>query len=145
MPDIKIDFYKKNLLLQIRLLLPTDIVCIIYNYLISYIRSLLQKSEYIKLIPYISSQKYNSYTRFIIKNDYDFVFSKLMDQNWINWSKTTKYFYNNNTFNNYVQFINTYAIKNNSQKIRKKLMEYNKNRVNKKPKKTSQRTIKWNN
>lgn len=98
----------------------------IYPYISDDVLIWLNKDNYIKLhdnvLSKISKNDFNTYIRFIIKNDLSFVFQQVINTNLQisinNNIFKSKYYYKNNTFNNNYDFYNYYCIEYNSNKCR---------------------------
>ena len=50
-------------------------------------------------------KSYDSYIRFIIRNDFNFLFGKMLNIHYIKWNKTKKWNYRNMKFRNYLEYI----------------------------------------
>jgi len=82
----------------------------------------LKKEYYIKnhskIKPFICYSQYENYIRFLVRNDYFFVFELLINENIKRWIHFTKYMYKNNVFSNYVYFLHYYCVENESTKCK---------------------------
>jgi len=99
--------------------LPYDIIEIIWENLNPLNKILLNKEYYSKynyLIDKHIVNKYESYIRDIIINDYSFVFINLLNRKFINWSFMHNYKYNNVLYNDYLHFLLYYSSFNKSYK-----------------------------
>ena len=99
--------------------LPYDIIEIIWGNLNPLNKILLNKEYYSKynyLIDKHIVNKYESYIRDIIINDYSFVFINLLNRKFINWSFMHNYKYNNVLYNDYLHFLLYYSSFNKSYK-----------------------------
>jgi hypothetical protein len=102
--------------------LPIDLVNEIEKY-ISYKNSIfINKQKYIinhhvikNLIPKI---KFEQYIRSIIYRDFDFVFNRILEENYLKWFEIKQYIYKNTIYKNYIYFIKFFCIENNSEKCR---------------------------
>ena len=132
--------------------LPSEIKEIVLMFILPRVRSMLTHKEYnlymtkYNLKDCIPRNNWHSFIRSVVRNDYDLVFSKLLIQNWKIWCKHKRYQYKNSTYHTYVLFVEDYAIKNDSQKIRQ-MISSNKNKKNliKWSKKSTLRNEIWNN
>ena len=76
-----------------------------------------------KLIP-----QYDNYIRDIVRRDNEFVFEKIIEENFDNWMKNKQYIYKNMIFNNYIYFIMYLCIENGSDRCRQVIYDYFKKR-----------------
>jgi hypothetical protein len=92
----------------------------IWPYISPYVKLWLNKSYYIKYHhhtkKYISEDIYDSYVRFIIRNDYSFIIERLLYDNFDEWIKILRYPYKDTLFNNYIFFLSHFAVENESTK-----------------------------
>lgn len=106
-------------------ILPDVIVSMIESYIPKSTLSLLSKEYYLFYFPekqsYLennshfrypqfnggknSHKSYDSYIRFIIRNDSNFIFENILEMNYHKWSKIKKWKYKNLKFNNYIHYI----------------------------------------
>lgn len=70
---------------------------------------------------------YENYIRDTVRRDNDFVFIKIIEENYKQWLRITKYYYKNKIFSNYINFIIDYCIENESDKCREVLIKFLKN------------------
>ena len=54
----------------------------------------------------------------MLRRDYDFVFERILIENYEKWLKIKHYIYKNVIYNNYIYFIKDYCIENESNKCR---------------------------
>ncbi len=59
----------------------------------------------------------------MVRQDNDFVFKQLLVENYKRWSNMKKYYYKESIYSNYVHFLDSYAIDNDSTKCRKIIQE----------------------
>ena len=105
--------------------LPNEIVIMIKDFIPKSIFSLLSKDHYLFHFPekqlYLennyniryphyngsdnSHKSYDSYIRFIIRNDSNFIFENILKMNYDKWCKIKKWSYKNLKFKNYIQYI----------------------------------------
>jgi len=73
---------------------------------------------YHKLIR-VNIQNYENYIRDMIRRDNDFVFIRILEENYKRWFEIKHYRYKNMIFKNYLYFIINYSIENESSNCRK--------------------------
>ncbi len=90
---------------------------------------------------------YENYIRDMIRRDNEFVFEKILNENFDKWIMNRQYIYKNMVFNNYIYFIMYFCIENDSEKCRLILYNYLKKRDLWKNihKKNITKYIKWSN
>ena len=66
--------------------------------------------------PYILN--YENYIRDVIRRDNEFVFERIINENYVRWMSINKYKYKNLIFKNYLYFIMYYCIENESNNCR---------------------------
>ena len=95
-----------------------------------------------KYIPF-----YENFIRDMIRRDNEFVFERIIRENFDIWIKCKEFTYKNMIFNNYIYFLNYYCIENNSEKCREIIMEYLSKRHLRRNlyKKKTVKYIKWKN
>jgi hypothetical protein len=102
--------------------LPNEIKSNILGFLPLKIYIFLKKEYYIKnhskIKQFICYSQYENYIRFLIRNDYFFVFELLIKENFKKWIHFTKYIYKNNVFSNYIYFLHYYSVENDSDKCK---------------------------
>ena len=101
------------------LFLPDDIKAIIKEYIPFIVIIFLEKKKYILFHSYIESKMHtsiNNYFRFIIRNDLDFVFEQILKNNYKKWLTIKKYLYKDTIYYNYLSFILSFIVENNSNK-----------------------------
>lgn len=105
--------------------LPNEIIDVIYQFIPKHLLVFTSWNYYDNyhylLKPFIKN--YESYLRYIIRRDHDFIFSKVIDENCNNWIKIKYYLYNNNIFSDYTFFLLHYSIENQSDKCKLLLKE----------------------
>ena len=67
---------------------------------------------------------YESYIRAMIRQDNDFVFKKIIEENFSKWYEIRQYKYKNMIFNNYLYFVMNFCIENESKNCRKNIFEF---------------------
>jgi hypothetical protein len=65
-----------------------------------------------------SIKDYESYIRAIIRQDNDFVFKKIIEENYNKWYEIKNYMYKNMIFKNYLYFVMNFCIENDSNNCR---------------------------
>jgi hypothetical protein len=67
---------------------------------------------------------YESYIRCMIRQDNEFVFKKIIEENISKWYEIRQYRYKNMIFNNYLYFVMNFCIENESNNCRKTILEF---------------------
>jgi hypothetical protein len=102
--------------------LPEVLVDIIYEYIPVTTKIFLNKDYYINnhhlIKSLINKRQYENYIRCLIRQDNDFAFKFVMDENLLIWLHLRKYIYKDYTYNNYIFFLHDYCIDNESTKCR---------------------------
>jgi len=127
-------------------LLPDELIKEIYLYLPQFITIFLNKDTYIKEHQLTKNyiKNYELYIRNIVKRDYDYTFSLILNENYIKWSQMTNYLYNNILYTNYIYFLLYFCNENSSFKCREKIIYLlNKHGLSKNQHK--KKSIKYNN
>ena len=123
----------------------------IWPYISPYIKVWLKKSYYIRyhhrIKKYIPESLYESYIRFIIRNDYSFIMERLLYDYFDDWIKILRFPYKNTLFHNYIFFLSYYAVENTSTKTYNLINNYLKIAGYEKKwhKKNSTKYIRWSN
>ena len=122
--------------------LPDVVIDGIYEYIPYHILVFLTKENYLKyhsvIKDKIPSNNYENYIRYMIRQDNDFVFKHILNENGQKWRKIKKYYYQYCIYLNYLYFIDAYCIDNESRKCRNVLLcfmeehDLNKNKHKKK-------------
>lgn len=128
--------------------LPKEIKTIIYSYIPKYVTVFLTKENYFFDHPYLyeyidKSRGSENYIRTMIRQDNDYVFRQLLLENSERWLNMTKYYYKTCIYVNYLTFIESYAIEHESVKCRQILIEFFKQKSEKRFKKNIVRYVKW--
>ena len=66
----------------------------------------------------IPKMKFEHYIRNIIYRDFDFIFTQIIQENYLKWIDMKQYMYKNVIYKNYIYFIKDFCIENNSEKCR---------------------------
>ena len=100
-----------------------ELIDIIYSYIPKSVTIFLTQQNYIKehylLRSFINKMYVEQYIRTMVRQDNDFVFKLLLVENYKRWLNMKKYYYKECIYGNYVNFLESYAIDNNSLKCRK--------------------------
>ena len=102
--------------------------------LIRYIKEYIPKKEFVftNTINYNlyhnlikpSIKDHESYIRAMIRQDNDFVFKKIVEENYTKWYEIRQYKYKNMIFNNYLYFVMNFCIENDSNNCRKIISDF---------------------
>ena len=108
--------------------LPYELVDIIYSYIPKKITVFFSKKNYFtdhRIITnyMINNGQIENYIRSIVRQDNDFVFEHLLKENHQRWLNMKNYYYRNGIHLNYIIFLESYAIDNESFKCRKLISE----------------------
>jgi len=107
--------------------LPDVIIDIIYCYIPKVVTIFLTKENYFKdhhlIRKIIDKRKIEQYIRCMVRQDNDFVFKQLLVENYQRWLNMKKYYYKESIYSNYINFLDSYAIDNESTKCRKIIQE----------------------
>ena len=100
-----------------------ELTDIIYSYIPKIVTIFLTQKNYVKehnlLRNMIIKRNIEQYIRTMVRQDNDFVFKLLLVENYKRWLNMKKYYYKECIYSNYVNFLESYAIDNNSLKCRK--------------------------
>jgi hypothetical protein len=103
-------------------LLPDELEDIVYSYIPKSITIFLTKKKYIEqhhlIRSFINKKNIENYIRSMVRQDNDFVFKLLLSENYNRWLNMKKYYYKECIFANYLIFLESYAIDNDSKKCR---------------------------
>ena len=109
--------------------LPDELILIIKIYIPKTTMVFLTKENYVQyhylLKEYINKKNKNieKYFRTMVRQDNDFVFKELLVENYKKWFSMKNYYYNNCIYRNYITFIESYAIENESIKCREMIIK----------------------
>lgn len=135
-----------NLLIYIGKL-PDELIKLIKEYIPVIVTIFMNKNIYIKnhniIKKYIPN--YESYTRDIIRNNYNFVFQEICKENFKKWLFIKKYHYKSTIFSNYIYFLLYFCNENNSYKCREIILLHLKQHglIEKQSKKNIIKHIRW--
>jgi predicted ABC-type ATPase len=68
--------------------------------------------------------KIEEYIRTMIRQDNEFVFDTMLSENWEKWLSMKKCYYRGCIYSNYLIFLNTYCVENESYKCKQILTDY---------------------
>lgn len=119
--------FSKDLLKNIDKL-PLELVDIVYSYIPKSVTIFLSKQNYIKdhhlIRKLINKRNIEQYIRTMIRQDNDFVFKQLLVENYNRWLNMKNYYYKECIYANYLNFLDSYTIDNESTKCRKILINF---------------------
>jgi hypothetical protein len=108
--------------------LPEVLVDIVYSYIPKSVTMFLTKKNYIEghhlIRQFIDKRKIEQYIRAMVRHDNDFVFKHLLVENYNRWLNMRKYYYQESIYANYLNFLESYAIDNQSTKCRKTMLNF---------------------
>jgi hypothetical protein len=108
-------------------ILPDELEDIVYSYIPKSITIFLTKENYIRehhlIRSFIVKKNIENYIRSMVRQDNDFVFKQLLVENYNRWLNMKKYYYRECIFSNYLNFLVSYAIDNESTRCRKLLID----------------------
>jgi hypothetical protein len=109
--------------------LPYELIDIIYEYLPKSVTIFLTKKNYLQehyliIKKYINGERIENYIRTMIRQDNDFVLRQLLVENYRRWLNMTKCYYKTCIYTNYITFLESYAIDNESIKCRKLIIDF---------------------
>jgi hypothetical protein len=102
--------------------LPDVLIVIIYQYVSKIVKVFLTKKNYLQdhylIKNYLNNKHKNieEYFRTMIRQDNDFVLKQLLVENREKWLNMKNYYYKLCIYTNYITFIESYAIENDSTK-----------------------------
>jgi hypothetical protein len=100
--------------------LPNEIKDYIKEYIPLYVYAFLNKTFYLEnhkfIRKYIDRYQIENYIRNTIRRDNEFVFLQILKENYKKWLEIKKYEYKWEVFSNYLYFISSYALENESYK-----------------------------
>lgn len=109
--------------------LPEVLVDVIHSYIPKLSQVFLNRTNY-KRDHYLATQSIvnngnmENYIRSMIRQDNDFVFKQLLDDNYRRWLIMKDYYYKNCIYSNYILFLESYAIDNESTKCRNVIIHF---------------------
>lgn len=94
-------------------------------------------------IPVINN---DNYIRHLIRRDYNYVFSNLLNENYSKWDKINRYKHKMYIFDNYIQYLLHISIQYNSTRCRELInIAINSQNIKKRHKRIRTKTKKWTN
>lgn len=129
--------------------LPEVLSDIIYEYLPLKVKMFLSKELYIKhhnvFFSCVKRLKHEEYVRAMIRQDNDFVFRYIFNENVKRWKCLKNYYHKNCIYDNYIAFAESYCVDNVSSKCLMVIREYYGYAKNEHRKKTIKyKYIEWN-
>ena len=107
--------------------LPEELVREIYGYVPKCVTIFLTKKNYLKehhlMINMINRGNIENYIRAMVRQDNDFVFKQLLVEHSKRWFEMKKCYYQHYIYSNYITFLETYALENESTKCRNLITE----------------------
>lgn len=111
--------------------LPIELLDIIFSYIPEHKKAHLNKKYFKKyhylLKNYIINNRTEDYIRNMIKRDCDFIFSRLLEENYNKWKKMSNYYYNSYEFYNYICFLCYFCEENDAVNCKNIIHDYLKN------------------
>lgn len=102
--------------------MPSDVINIIQSFVPNNVLALLSKKLYYAnhsyIRPTINKHKYEEYIRSMVRQDNDFVFHTLLNENIVKWIELKNYYYNGAVYYNYLIFLRSYCDDHGSIKIK---------------------------
>ena len=130
-------------------LMTNDVLKIIYAYIPKTVTIFLNKEYYLEehylIRKYINKNNIEKYMRTMLRQDNTFVFKQLILENYKRWLNMKNYYYKECIYINYLKFLESYAIDNQSTKCRQLIVElFQEQGLDKKQhKKNTTRYIRW--
>jgi len=119
--------FSDNFLTKI-IYLPNELTDIIFSYIPTSISVFLNKANYIKyhksIKKYINKGNIENYIRCMVRQDNDFVLKQLLNENFNLWINMKKYYYKTCIYTDYISFIESYAIDNESTKCKQAIYDF---------------------
>jgi len=118
---------RKDFNIEKILLLPSELIAIIQEYIPVIVKVWLNKMNYLLYHSQVKSyfiKYYESLIRDTIRRDNDFVFHELLRENVHKWFNMKKYIYKDLMHSNYLYFLLDYCTDHESTKCRNKLIDY---------------------
>jgi hypothetical protein len=102
--------------------LPKELVSIVSSYIPAAAKISLNRELYKQFHPLfkesINRKQLENYIRKIVRQDSEFVFNQLLQENYNKWFNIKKYLYQDCIYANYIYFLKTYCAENDSVKCR---------------------------
>ena len=101
---------------------PLEIIELVKTYIPLYRFYQTNRENYAKyhnyIRKYISKPEFENYIRSTVRRDHPFVFQQILDENYKKWFTIKRYEYRNVIYMNYVYFLISYCIDNDSPKCK---------------------------
>lgn len=104
--------------------LPNEIKSVIQEYIPYSSLVFTNKDNYINYHYLLRFKLKENYTRDIVRRDFDFVFERILNENYKKWLMTKHYMYKNIIYGNYIYFLKDFCLMNESYKCRMKLNNF---------------------
>jgi ribosomal protein S24E len=105
--------------------LPKELYLIVNSYIPAIAKILLNKELYMKyhhlLKSSINRKELENYIRTTVRQDHDFVFNQMLRENFNKWFNIKKYLYRDCIYANYIYFLKTYCVENQSTKCKENI------------------------
>ena len=105
--------------------LPKELYLLVSSYIPAIAKISLNKELYAKyhhlFKASIGRLKLENYIRATVRQDNDFVFNQLLQENYNKWFNIKKYLYQDCIYANYIYFLKTYCVENQSTKCKEKI------------------------
>jgi len=105
--------------------LPKELYLIVNSYIPAIAKIQLNKelyAEYHHLFrDCINRKQLENYIRTTVRQDNDFVFNQLLQENYNKWFNIKKYLFQDCIYANYIYFLKTYCVENQSTKCKEKI------------------------
>jgi hypothetical protein len=106
--------------------LADELIGMIYEYIPKIVKVFLSKQMYLEdhmiIRNYINKMNIEKYIRTIIRQDNSFVLNQLLIENKKKWLNMKKYYYKNGIYANYLIFLESYSLENESTKCRQLIL-----------------------
>lgn len=113
-------------LLKYTVKLADELIGLIYEYIPRIVKVFLSKQMYLEdhwlIRNYINKMNIEKYIRTIIRQDNSFVLNQLLIENIKKWLYMKKYYYKNCIYANYLIFLDSYSLENESTKCRQLIL-----------------------
>jgi len=107
--------------------LADELIELIFDYVPKIVKVFLSKHNYLEdhwlIRNHINKRDIENYIRTMVRQDNSFVFNQLLIENEKKWLNMKKYYYKNCIYANYLIFLDSYSLENESTNCRKLLIE----------------------
>jgi len=118
---------KEQKLLKKTINLADELIELIFDYVPKIVKVFLSKQIYLEdhwlIRKHINKRDIENYIRTVVRQDNSFVFKQLLIENEKKWLNMKKYYYKNCIYANYLIFLHSYSLENESSNCRKLLIE----------------------